>query len=282
MYKFNQYAGQYGNQSFPGTLKSYANRYGNGYRSFFPYIGPIASVMGLLRSGGVVLAFILLFAPQALQGVPAELLQTASIVAALLIIFPLLRHFFVVLWSLSGLLLWATIGGVLLLKGTGALPMNVVPTMPHFGLPTLSAPFFSGNSPDFFLENSQVKQDSAGNELVYKTFPAREPGESADSRTVTVPARNESLPSSLSTATNNIGSWIGQSLPSPGVKKDYHVSMTHEKTPSWAVQRNNDNMYFPKPRTDSSDSGSFDKNANDLEQTLKNAGNQITSNLIKK
>lgn len=281
MYNFSRiqsrdYAPQPGPRSFDyyRPVGSFWGRIG----TLFPAIGPGASLFGLIRSLGVLLAIFYVAAPQYVAGLNPQLVQWLSWSAIVLIIFPLLRHIFVIVWSASGILMWLVVAGVLLqsVKNHSVSDQSRSSGASFFNWP-LSIPNVSSLLAFSNLDSSPYRNvappspfqyDREGNQLRYVSFDDED---APPAKAVVVrpaePRSRSYLPSWLFSAQNKgkettAAPWhlggSGQASNEPeydyeALVKKYNRPSVHNGAPSWAVSRPNDNLYFPRVRSPNGD-----------------------------
>jgi len=243
--------------------------FGRGLGRFFPAIGPGASLFGLVRSVGVLLAILYILAPQYVAGLNPALVYWLSWGAMISIVFPLLRHIFVIAWSASGVVLWLVIVGVLFVNVSN--PANYsLPSVfqwPAF-IPNIFSAFSYKSSTDANYRNvtpaSAFKYDRDGNQLRYVSFDDTEESREIPKKTVqSVKSRPTSsyTPSWLfsNRTLSATPSWVPKWFNSPSnqvddLGYDYEALVKKYNQPSrstspfsWAAKRADDNYYFRKP-----------------------------------
>jgi hypothetical protein len=245
--------------------------------SFFPYGGPGASLFGLIRSLGVLLAILYVVAPQYVAGLNPNLVYWLSWSAMLLISLPLLRHVFVIIWSTSGIFMWLIIVGVLFhivnnpVTNRRASTFNWPTAIPNvFDLLSYNGAAASQyrNVPP----PSTFQYDRDGNQLRYVSFDDESPTPAttvvrrpAASRSPSYvpgwPFSNESSSGESRVSPSNwFSKWYGGSFKASdelgydyeALVKKYNQPSKPSGPPSWAIKRADDNVYFPKPRTSGS------------------------------
>jgi len=239
--------------------------------SLFPYVGPGASLFGLIRSLGVLLAILYVVAPQYVAGLNPDLVYWLSWSAMFLILFPLLRHMFVIVWSASGIFMWLLVVGVLFYSVTnpggnrGTSTLRWPASMPNmFNL--ISYNGVAASQSRNVAPPSAFQYDRDGNQLRYVNFDD-EPK---------VPIRRNVAPRVSSGSSSYLPSWLfanqgnhnespvaapwssrflnwgGSHTSSDEIGYDYEVLVRKYNPPrnsgplSWQVARPDDNMYFGK------------------------------------
>lgn len=241
--------------------------------SLFPYVGPGASLFGLIRSLGVLLAILYVAAPQYVAGLNPDLVYCISCSAMFLIIFPLLRHMFVIVWSASGILMWLLVVGVLFYSLNNPIPGRAPLT---FSWPVSFPSLFSSSG---ISSGSRTvppppafQYDRDGNQLRYVRFDNEEiapmkkkevqhpsassPSSSYVPRWLFASEKNQGA-SRVAAPWSSVFNWSGGSLRASdelgydyeALVKKYNPPSTHSGPPSWAVARPGDDKYFRNSHT---------------------------------